>query len=180
MYLPRLSFMAGCFLVLLTLPGISQATFITTLSDIHVQSALQQHFPLREYTAFARVTLHEPQVQLSQGTKEIMIIVPVDVNISDQGLKQGHATVAVGISYKPISGGLYLSNPRLVEFELPSVEKAMSQKLQPILDTIFKNALPLVQIYKVNEHELNHSLAKSVLKSAVIGEGNIKLEFGFE
>lgn len=166
-------------IMLLGLPVIAWSGFETKLSDTHIQSAVYRHFPLREYAAFARITLHEPQVILSQGERDMVLVIPVDANIPDQPLQQGHATVAVSLSYKPGNGGLYLINPRVIKFEMPSVSKIMNKNLRATIEMICKNALPLVQIYKLKEKDLNHSLAKSVLKSFSIKDSLIHLEFGF-
>ncbi|WP_455198968.1 hypothetical protein, partial [Kaarinaea lacus] len=80
----------------------------------------------------------------------------------------------------PTNGGLYFSDPRIIKFEMPSVAKETYKDLQATLDNIFKNALPLIQIYKVNESDLNHSLQKSVMKYFAIGDGDISVEFGFD
>ena len=100
----------------------------TSLSDTNIQSSLVRHFPIREYAAFARVTLHEPQVILSRDSKDLLLIIPIDVNIPDQAQKNGHARIAAKVSYRPGNGGLYLNNPRVVEFEMPNISKSMDKK----------------------------------------------------
>jgi len=139
-----------------------------------------QHFPIREYTAFARITINLPDVMLSKGKKELVLMIPVDANIPDQPLKQGHAQVGVFLEYRPANGGLYLGDPRIIKFEMPSISMEMHKDLESILDNIFKNSLPLIRIYKVEESELNHSLSKTVLKLFKIGDGLINFEVGFE
>jgi len=172
---------AVIFLILLFgLSGVAQAAFKTKLSDIHVQSALQNYFPLKEYSAIARVTLQEPKVQLEAGNKDIVLMIPVDANITGDAMHRGHITVLVDLSYKASSGGLYLHNPRLGQFEMPSVEKKMVGELREFVTTIIKNALPLVRIYKLKERDINHSLAKSALKNVRFEDGRINLEFGFQ
>jgi hypothetical protein len=156
------------------------SAYKTSLSDTHIQSALVRHFPIREYAAFARVTLHEPQVILSRDSREILLIIPVDAKIPGPTLKKGHARIAVKISYRPGNGGLYLNSPRVVEFEMPNIPKTLDKELKAKITTICLNSLPLIQIYKLNEKVLKHSLAKSTLKSYSIKDGSISLVFGFD
>lgn len=165
---------------MLLVPAVAWSAFKTKLSDTHIQSALVKHFPLREYAAFAKVSLHEPQVILSRESKDLLLVIPVDANIPDQPVKQGHARVAVKVSYKPGNGGLYLSSPRVIKFDMPHVSKTMNKDLKNKVDEICQNSLPLVQIYKVMEKSLNHSLAKSVLKSFTIKDHYLGLVFGFD
>jgi hypothetical protein len=169
-------FIASIFLF----PANAWSAYKTRLSDTHVQSSLVRHFPIREYAAFARVTLHEPQVILSRDSKELLLIIPVDANIPDQSQKKGHARIAVNVSYRPGNGGLYLNNPRVVEFEMPNISKSMAKQLKTKITTICLNSLPLIQIYQLKEKDLNHSLAKSALKSYSVMDGSISLVFGFD
>ena len=156
------------------------SAYETRLSDTHIQSSLVKHFPIREYAAFARVTLNEPQVILSRDSKEMLLVIPVDANIPEQPKRQGHARVAVKLSYKPGNGGLYLKDPRVIKFDMPNINKSMRKDLKATIATICLNLLPLAQIFKIKESSLNHSLAKSVLKSYSIENEYIGLVFGFE
>lgn len=172
-----------CYLgliVLLAYPFSAWSAFKTTLSDNQIQNSMVQHFPMREYAAFARITLNLPDVMLSMAKKELVLMMPVDANIPDNPLVQGHAQVGVYLEYNPTNGGLYLSDPRIRKFEMPGISGEMHKELQATLDNILKNSLPLIQIYKVKESDLNHSLSKSVLKYFTVGDGLITVEFGFE
>jgi hypothetical protein len=162
------------------LPLVAQATFVTGLTDTHVQTVLQRYFPLREYAAFARVSLHEPQVQLVHASQDVILMIPVEANISGGELRRGHATMAVSLNYQPANGGVYLYQPRLKDLQIPGVSADQLADLKLIVETIGQNSLPLVRIYQVNERELNHSLAKSALKSYEIDDGRLKLVFGFK
>lgn len=167
-------------LIILGTPVNAWSAFNTTLTNTQIQNSMVQHFPLREYAAFARITLNIPDIILTKGAKEVVLMIPVDVNIPDQALQQGHAQVGVFIGYNPSNGGLYFSDPRIIKFEMPSVSKKIYKDLYSTLDNIFKNTLPLIQIYKINESDLNHSLHKSVLKYFSIDDGKMSLEVGFE
>jgi hypothetical protein len=169
------TFIASIFLF----PVNAWSAYKTRLSDTHIQSSLVRHFPIREYAAFARVTLHEPQVVLSRDSKELLLVIPIDANIPDQSQKRGHARIAVKVSYRPGNGGLYLNNPRVVKFEMPNISKNMAKQLKVKITTICLNSLPLIQIYKLKEKDLNHSLAKSILKSYSVRNGSVSLVFGF-
>jgi len=172
--------MAGFIASLFLFPANVWSAFKTSLSDTHIQSALVKHFPIREYAAFTRITLHEPQVILSRDSKDLLLIIPVDANIPDQSQKKGHARVAVNVSYRPGNGGLYLINPRVIEFEMPQVSNKMNKDLKSKIATICLNSLPLIHIFKLEEKDLKHSLAKSNLKSYSIKDGSMGLTFGFD
>ncbi len=168
------------FVILLGLSSVSQAAFKISLTDIHVQSVLQAYFPIREYTTIARVSLQDPKVRLTKNSENIVLVIPVDANVSDGRMYRGYVRFLLGVSYKPFSGSLYLNNPRIQRLDIPGVDIDMLMELQEIVETIGKNTFPLVRIYKVNEQDLNHSLAKSVLKVFKVVEGQLKVEIGFK
>ena len=161
-------------------PFSAWSAYETRLSDTHIQSTLVKHFPIREYASFARVTMHEPQVILSRDSKDMLLVIPIDAKITDQSEKKGHVRVAVKISYKPGNGGLYLSDPRVIKFDMPGISKKISKELKVNVTTICLNSFPLIQIFKIKESALNHSLAKSILKSYSIKNGFIDFVFGFK
>lgn len=167
-------------LMLCGFSGSTQAAFKTSLSEMHVQSVLQNYFPLKEYATIARVTLLEPKVMLGASNKDIVLMIPVDATIIGDAMHRGHVTVLAGLDYKASSGGLYLHNPRIDQFEMPSVDKAMIVELRKFIETIIKNSLPLVRIYKLEERDMNHSLAKSALKNIHFEDHHLSLEFGFK
>ncbi|HHI93162.1 MAG TPA: DUF1439 domain-containing protein [Gammaproteobacteria bacterium] len=170
-------FFAG--FALLGLPPLAHAAFVVDLPDTRIQGVLQNYFPISEYAAFARVSMDVPQVRLSKTNKDIVLVIPIEAKVMGGGVHKGHVTMLLGLSYKPARGGLFFGQPRITQFEIPSVSEKMLAELREIVDVMGKNALPLVRIYTVKERDLNHSLAKSELKSFVIGDGRLQLEFGF-
>lgn len=168
------------FLVLLSFAGVSQASFVTNLTDVQIQAILQNYFPLREYASIARIALLEPKVQLEKDHQDIVLMIPVEANITGDALRQGHVTLLVNVNYQSASGDLFLSNPRLQQFEMPGVDDKVLAELREIIIAMGKSSLPLVRIYTVNETDLNHSLAKSALKDFQVEENQIRLEFGFK
>lgn len=163
----------------LGLSPLASAAFVTGLSDVQIQKVLENYFPLNEYAAFARVSLHKPQVRLQKGEKNVALIVPVVANVVGGAVHRGHVTFRVDLAYKPPTGGLYFSQPQVQQFDIPSVDKKMLAELREIVDSMGQNSLPLVRIFAVKERELNHSLAKSALKSFAIEDGRLGLTFGF-
>jgi len=171
-------FFAG--FALLGLSSLTHAAFIVDLPATRIQGVLQNYFPIDEYAAFARVSMDVPQVRLSKTNKNIVLVIPIVAKMMGEGIHRGRVTMLMGVSYKATSGGLFLGQPRIVQFEIPGVSEKTAVDLWEIVDLMGKNALPLVRIYTVREQDLNHSLAKSELKSFVVEDGRLYLEFGFD
>lgn len=170
--------LAGIFLF--GFSSLSQAAYVTGLSDTQIQNVLENYFPLNEYAAFARVSLYKPKVQLQDGSKGVILIIPVVANVAGGEVRRGHVTVLVNLTYKPLTGGIFFTQPKIQQFEISGVDETMLADLRVIVKSMGENSLPVVRIYAVKERDLNHSLAKSTLKSSVIENGRLRLEFGFK
>ena len=91
-----------------------------------------------------------------------------------------HITVLFLLCYKATSDVLELNIPLIDQFEMPKVNMKMFRDLREIIEAILKNSLPLVRIYKLEERDMNHSLAKSTLKTVHFEDHRIGLEFAFK
>ena len=172
------SLVAG--LLSLVMASTALASFATELTHEQIEQVLESYFTLNEYAAFARVSMHKPQVRLQKGEQNVVLIVPVVANVAGDGVQRGHAMISVSLAYKPPSGGLYFSQPRIEQFDMPGVDKKTLASLREIVHAMNLNSLPLVRIYAVKERDLNHSLGKSALKSSIIEDNRLKLLFGFD
>jgi len=147
---------------------------------MQIGDALQLHFPLREYATFARLSFYVPEVFLAKDATDLKLRFPMITDVPGDAPYRGHAVVTVTVSYKPgTGGGLYLHQPRLQTVDMPGLPTSMADEIRVVVDTVMQNALPLVKIYQVRERDLNHTLSKSELKSAVFETDGLVLEFGF-
>jgi len=178
--MPSISKILSLGILLWGISASAHASLVTGLSDTQIQNVLENYFPISEYAASARVSLHKPQVRLQKENNDIVLIIPMTANVMGGTQHQGHATIQVKLAYKAPTGGLYFSQPSIQQFEIPGLDKNMLAELRGIVETMAANSLPVVRIYTVEEHELNHSLSKSTLKSSEIEDGRLRLEFGFK
>jgi len=100
----------------LLLPARAFAAYSFTIDSVRIQGVLQMYFPLREYSAAARLTLIEPQVILRQGADNLQFDIPVVASIPGEGQRRGLVVVDVGLHYKPPTGELFLGAPRIRSF----------------------------------------------------------------
>jgi Protein of unknown function (DUF1439) len=171
------------FLVGLIFSGVANyahAVYETSLSDTQVQRVVENYFPLNEYAAFARVQLRSPQIDLSIENENIILMVAVEAKVAGEMVHRGHASIELGLSYKPALGGVYLGKPRIRELEIPGVDQKLLAELRGITQSMAQNSLTLIRIYKVKESELNHTLTKSALKNFVVENARLRLVFGFK
>ncbi len=164
----------------LLLPARAFAAYSFSIDSARIQGALLMHFPLREYTAAARLSLLEPAVILRQGADNLQLDIPVVASISGVGRKRGQLVVDVGLHYKPASGELFLGIPTIRRFDMAEISPQQRQTFRANLSDIVLKALPLVRIHRVREEDLNHSLAMSEMKAVQIEDGRLRVSIGFD
>lgn len=158
----------------------AQAAFYTEVTEAQMASAMRFHFPAKEYASVARVELDYPQVSLSRDKGAIDITLILYVMMAGQERREGSVSLRADLSYKPASGELYLTAPKLMTMEVAGVKSDLKPALRENVNTVLQNVIPLIRIYRVKETDLNHSLDKSTLKSSLVDDGVLKLEFGFK
>jgi len=138
------------------------------------------YFPLREYSAAARLTLSEPVVILRQGADKLQLDIPVVASIPGEGRKRGQVVVDVGLHYKPSTGELFLGDPKIRDFDMKDIADETRKIFRASLSDILIKTLPLVRIHRVREQDLNHSLSMSEMKSMHVEDGRVRVSIGFD
>jgi len=164
----------------LLLPAKAFSAYSFSIDSARIQDALLMFFPLREYTAAARLTLIEPTVILRQGADNLQFDIPVVASIPSEGQKRGLMVVDVGLHYKPSTGELFLGTPRIRSFDMQDISAEDRQIFRASLSDVLIKTLPLVRIHQVREQDLNHSLSMSEMKSMHVEDGRVRVSIGFD
>lgn len=164
----------------LLFPAKAFAAYSLTIDSARIQGALLMYFPLREYTAAARLALLEPTVILRQGADNLQLDIPVVSSIPGEGRKRGLVVVDIGLHYKASTGELFLGIPRIRRFDMQGISVEDRQIFRSSLSDILLKTLPLVRIHRVREQDLNHSLSKSEMKSTHVEDGRVRVSIGFD
>ncbi len=164
----------------LLLPARAFAAYSFTIDSARIESALLMYFPLREYSAAARLSLIEPAAILRQGADNLQLDIPVVASIPGEGRKRGRVLVGVGLHYKSSTGELFLGIPRIRRFDMADISVEDRQAFHASLSDVLIKTLPLVRIHRVREQDLNHSLSKSEMKSMRVEDGRVRVSIGFD
>jgi len=164
----------------LLFPAKVFAAYSFTVDSARIHSALLMYFPLREYSAAARLTLSEPVVILRQGADKLQLDIPVVASIPGEGRKRGQVVVDVGLHYKPSTGELFLGDPKIRDFDMKDIADETRKIFRASLSDILIKTLPLVRIHRVREQDLNHSLSMSEMKSMHVEDGRVRVSIGFD
>lgn len=158
----------------------ASAAYRARLPAAQVAAAAQAIFPLREYSLAARLLLKSPQLQLDAEAQRIVLEVPVVASVPGEARRHGRLIVSTGLAYRPPSGEVFLGLPRLQSLEMEGVSPSQRRVFAASLLDVLTETLPLVRVLQVTEHDLNHSLAKSLLKAWRVEDGALHIEIGFD
>ncbi len=164
----------------LLLPGKALAFFAFSVSNTQIENALLLFFPLHNYTTGAKQTLAEPVVYLKKNADRLQLVIPVIVSIPGEERRRGQLGIDIGLHYKASTGELFLGTPRIKTFTMNNISAERYNAFRANFADVLAKTLPLVRIYQVKESNLNHSLAKSEIKSMMIEEGVVKIVIGFQ
>jgi len=156
--------------------GALRKEIIFTAGEL--EQKIEKQFPITRKGTLAKVELNHPNVSLHKDTQRIGL--RVDIKIAPPLGKKysGQMEFDAGVQYRPERGEFFLVDSRVRHFQLDDVPKAYQNMVRGLANETLKRYLDELPIYTLDENDFKESLAKLVLKSLVIKEGNLVLEIG--
>jgi hypothetical protein len=156
--------------------GVLRKEVVFTASEL--QRKIEKQFPITRKSALAKVELDHPTVSLHKDTQRISL--RVDMKIAPPLGKKysGQMEFDSAVQYRPEQGAFFLIDSRVRHFQLDDVPKAYQNMVRGLANETLKHYLDELPIYTLDENDFKESLAKLVLKSVVMKEGNLVLEIG--
>ena len=156
--------------------GIYRKKIVFTLQEL--QEKVATEFPLKKRKSLVTVNFLNPRILLAQGSDRIGI--SLDMEVSAPGLKSvtGHMEADGGLEYRPDSGAFGFTEGRVLAFELADIPKAYSRTIEQVGGKLVKAYLSDLTLYRLKQDNFKHSLAKLVLKSVAVENGEVAVEIG--
>lgn len=163
-------------LVLSACSGIYSKKIVFTLQEL--QEKVASEFPLKKRKSLVTVNFLNPRILLSQESDRIGI--SLDMEVSAPGLKvvTGHLEADGGLEYRPDSGEFVFTEARVRVFELTDIPRAYARTIEQVGATLVKSYLSELTLYRLKQDNFKHSLAKLVLKSVAVENGEVVVEIG--
>ena len=143
-----------------------------------LQKKIEREFPLQKKKSLITATFSEPAVLLDEGSDRMGIGLAVKVALP--GGKNFHGNVEADgeLQYKPENGELFVFNSRVHQLQIPELPDRYRGPVQEVVARAVKHYLSSVLIYQLKQDDFKHSLARLVLKSVRVEEGNLVVEIG--
>ena len=162
---------------LLTVASKVLATFYKIeipLADI--QRVIQKQFPIEKEKYWLLITLCDPVVRLNESDNRIGIEltlrlrVPGNVSYQWRGLIEGH------LEYNREKGEFYFFDPTLHQIHLNGSLRRYKNSVLTIVEALLEKVFSTTPVYKLNQENFKHLLAKLLLKSVSVQKNNIVVE----
>lgn len=140
-----------------------------------VQELLDKKFPVEKGGALSKVTLRSPEVSFPNS--EIGLRLQYDVDLPGKAVA-GQVALHGAPTYRPEEGAFYLSTVAIDEVTLNSEALSHHDKLRALVSSVLTNAVPHIPVYRLQQQDFKHSLAKLLLKKIRIEGENLVLTMG--
>ena len=142
-----------------------------------LQKKIEKKFPYLISKPIYRVELKNPHVILKEGEDRIGFKVDVSVTILERLPNHGSATLNGKLRYEASSGKLFLDDPKLQELLIEGAPPEINFAVGTVLEgEIIKKHFATKPLYELKEQDLQHTLAKLMLKSVAVKDGKLLIE----
>jgi hypothetical protein len=143
-----------------------------------LQEKVEKHFPLEQKNALVRVEFSDPLVILKKGDERLGLRAGVEVVPIVGRAYRGVLEADARVEYRPHKGEFYLVDTRLRELEIEEVPEKYRQVAQEMANQLLKKHLAELFVYRLHPGDFKKSLARLVLRSVRVEEGELVLEIG--
>jgi len=155
-----------------------EKTIVITQTDI--EQTLNQHFPMKNTGRFTRVNVKEPLVQLQNGSERINFGLTIDIEVvkPKQAHYSGNILMSANLAYDSDKGSFYLVDAEIEQFDIDGVSAAKAALITKATTKLLYFSLDRWPVYTLKQSDVKQNLAKILLKSVEVKEGNIEVKLG--
>ena len=168
-----------CFLVLFSLTQWASAlSYTIEVPQQIIEDQIALHMPLEKNLPMAVMKLSDPKLNLLEATNEVSLFLNVDV-VMLKGFKgSGRGKLIGSIDYRAEEGAFYLVKPRIVNLSIDHVPAFVMPKISQAARILLTKSLASYPVYRLNENDPKHKMAKASLKKVTVSHDTLLLTFG--
>lgn len=167
-----------CVLLLLAPQWAMAFSYTVELTEAELQEKVMGFMPLTRKTLFATVTLTDPKLDLLANTDQVSLLTHIDVTALNGITEKGSLSLVGTPYYDAKKHAFFLKDAQIKSLEIDNLEASYLPSIQVIAQQIIATILATQPIYRLEDDNLKHKLAKSVLKSIVIQDEKLLLVLG--
>ena len=143
-------------------------TFTKEFTEVELQQKIEAMMPLETKQFFMTIVITQPRLDLIEGSNQLGIQANIQA-IAPGGLQGNGTTYIMGeISYRPEEGAFYLHNPTIVDLHIDGIQEIYQSEIKQLAQIALSEVLLVHPVYKLEDDNLQHRLAKSKLESVLV------------
>jgi len=143
-----------------------------------LQKKIAPKFPLKQKGTLFSVTFSEPVVMLKKGADRLGLQLNLKVAPPLGKKYKGRAEIDGQIEYRPDKGEFFVVNPQVRRLHIDNVPQKYQEPIRDLANQAAVRFLADVPVYKLDQKNFKQSLAKLVLKSVLVEDGELVVEVG--
>jgi hypothetical protein len=149
-----------------------------TLTSAELQERLNRKLPFTRPGRFVTVTVQAAQVVLVEGSDRIGARATIVLALPAGRALNGTVQFDGQIRYAPEQGELWFDDARVIDLQVGSLPGALKPTVEEVMGTAARVTLARTPVYRLKPGEVKHSLARLLLRSAVVRNGKLELTLG--
>ena len=153
-------------------------TVTVTLTAAELQEQVDRKLPLTRAGRLVTVTVPAAQVVLTEGSDRIGLRATATLALPAGRPLSGTAHFDGRIRYVPERGELWLDEARVVDLAVGGLPGSLKPTVDELVGSLARGYLDRTPVYRLQQGNLKHSLARLVLRAAVVRKGKLVLTLG--
>ena len=152
-------------------------SYTLEIPEAKLQKKVLAMMPMEKKILFFKVILTEPKIELIEEDNKVGIFSHIEV-VGPGGLQgKGRAKINGSLIYKAKKSGFYFVDPVIEQLEIDKVDDKHIPQIKAIVQIAARKMLKKHPVYKLNDDNLKHKLAKAMLQSIEIKEKKVLVNF---
>jgi hypothetical protein len=167
------------YIVTLILIGIANfsyaSSFTQEFTEVELQEKISAMMPIVQKNYFMTIVFDDPVIDLHETSNELSIRANIRA-VAPGGIEgSGTTQISGSISYNPGLGTFHLKNPTIIDLQIDNIQKQYLPDIKKIAQIVLSNALANYPLYTLEDDNLKHHLAKSMLESVIVKDEKLQI-----
>jgi hypothetical protein len=154
------------------------ASYTIRFTAGEIQQALNRKLPISKSKFLVRATVQSVEVELREAPDRILLHPQVGLSIAGQSALAGQALVEGQIRYAPESGEFFFDSAKVVEMTIAGIPESARPVAEELIAKAGEAYLSSTPLYRLKQTDFKHSLARMLLKSVKVRDGQLQVVIG--
>lgn len=169
---------AMLFTVWCTACGLGLLQRASHFTSHQLQRKVDGIFPVEERKGLVRARFTQPQILLRPGTDRIGLSLDVQIRLPGGKKMDGSLILGSALQYESSRGEILLADPLIEDVQIDGVPKRFEDLIHTLSKVVAKRYLAQIPIDRLQADDVEESLAKLVLRSVTVQDGEVVVVLG--